>query len=209
MDSIRIRGGKSLKGTIRVSGAKNAALPILCATLLSDGDSLLRNVPALRDIETTAALLRFLAAGSRHPTDRHRGRRLGATRGAVRAREADARQRDGARAALGATWPRQGLAPRRLPDRLAPVDQHLKALERLGATIQLERGYIIATCPRLRGNEVVFDMPTVTGTENIMMACALAKGKSRLVNAAKEPEIEELGRVLNKMARPSPAPAPT
>ncbi|HVY45821.1 MAG TPA: UDP-N-acetylglucosamine 1-carboxyvinyltransferase, partial [Minicystis sp.] len=80
-----------------------------------------------------------------------------------------------------------------------PVDQHLKGLEALGATIRLERGYIVAECKRLRGGEVVFDMPTVTGTENLMMAAALAKGRTTLVNAAREPEVEELGRVLNKM----------
>jgi UDP-N-acetylglucosamine 1-carboxyvinyltransferase len=80
-----------------------------------------------------------------------------------------------------------------------PVDQHLKGLEALGATISLSHGYIEAKCPRLRGGEVVFDMPTVTGTENLMMAAALAKGRTTLVNAAMEPEIEELGRVLNKM----------
>src|SRR6185369_9013620 len=80
-----------------------------------------------------------------------------------------------------------------------PVDQHLKGLEALGATIRLQRGYIIAECKRLRGNEVVFDMPTVTGTENLMMAAALAKGRTTLVNCAREPEVEELGRVLNKM----------
>jgi UDP-N-acetylglucosamine 1-carboxyvinyltransferase len=200
MDSIRIRGGKSLKGTIRVSGAKNAALPILCATLLSDGDSLLRNVPKLRDIETTAALLRFL------------GRNVDANPPAVTVGGGSVRpeapyelvkQMRASVMVLGPLLARHGRAKVSLPGGCQigsrPVDQHLKALERLGATIQLERGYIVATCPRLRGNEVVFDMPTVTGTENIMMACALAKGKSRLVNAAKEPEIEELGRVLNKM----------
>jgi UDP-N-acetylglucosamine 1-carboxyvinyltransferase len=80
-----------------------------------------------------------------------------------------------------------------------PVDQHLKGLERLGATISLERGYIVAKSARLRGTDITFDMPTVTGTENLMMAAALAKGKTTLVNAAKEPEVEELGRVLNKM----------
>ncbi len=200
MDSIRIRGGKSLKGTIRVSGAKNAALPILCATLLSDGESLLRNVPKLRDIETTAALLRFLgrAVDANPPTVTVGG-------GSVRP-EAPyelVKQMRASVMVLGPLLARHGRAKVSLPGGCQigsrPVDQHLKALERLGATIQLERGYIVATCPRLRGNEVVFDMPTVTGTENIMMACALAKGKSRLVNAAKEPEIEELGRVLNKM----------
>jgi len=200
MDSIRIRGGKSLKGTIRVSGAKNAALPILCATLLSDGDSLLRNVPKLRDIETTAALLRFL------------GRSVDSNPPAVTVGGGNVRpeapyelvkQMRASVMVLGPLLARHGRAKVSLPGGCQigsrPVDQHLKALERLGATIHLERGYIVATCPRLRGNEVVFDMPTVTGTENIMMACALAKGKSRLVNAAKEPEIEELGRVLNKM----------
>jgi UDP-N-acetylglucosamine 1-carboxyvinyltransferase len=80
-----------------------------------------------------------------------------------------------------------------------PVDQHLKGLEALGATIRISRGYIIAECKRLRGAEVVFDMPTVTGTENLMMAAALAKGRTTLVNCAREPEVEELGRVLNKM----------
>jgi UDP-N-acetylglucosamine 1-carboxyvinyltransferase len=200
MDSIRIRGGKRLEGTIRVSGAKNAALPILCATLLSDGDSLLRNVPALRDIETTAALLRFLgrSVDAKPPEVTVGG-------GAVRP-EAPyelVKQMRASVMVLGPLLARHGRAKVSLPGGCQigsrPVDQHLKALERLGATIQLERGYIVATCPRLRGNEVVFDMPTVTGTENIMMACALAKGRSRLVNAAKEPEIEELGRVLNKM----------
>ena len=123
MDAIRIRGTRKLQGRIQVSGAKNAALPILCATLLSDGESLLRNVPGLRDIETTAALLRFLG---REVTRRHSGgaraRRPArrAARGAVRAGAADARQRARARAARGALRPRQGLAARRLSDRRAP-----------------------------------------------------------------------------------------
>src|SRR5690606_36046299 len=80
-----------------------------------------------------------------------------------------------------------------------PVDQHLQGLEALGATIQVEHGYILAEAPRLRGAEVVFDLPTVTGTENLMMAAALAKGRTTLVNCAREPEVEELARVLNKM----------
>ncbi len=201
MDSIRIRGGKSLSGTIRVSGAKNAALPILCATLLSEGESLLRNVPALRDIETTAALLRFLGNDvvATPPTvtvKSHANPRPEAPYELVKQMRASVM-------VLGPLLARHGRAKVSLPGGCQigsrPVDQHLKALERLGATIHLERGYIVASCPRLRGNEVVFDMPTVTGTENIMMAAALAKGKSRLVNAAKEPEVEELGRVLNKM----------
>jgi UDP-N-acetylglucosamine 1-carboxyvinyltransferase len=201
MDSIRIRGGKRLEGTISVSGAKNAALPILCATLLSDGESLLRNVPALRDIETTSALLRFL------------GRKVecvppevsvsGQGNDRPEAPYELVKQMRASVMVLGPLLARHGRAKVSLPGGCQigsrPVDQHLKALEQLGATISLERGYIVATAPRLRGTEIVFDMPTVTGTENIMMAAALAKGRTTLVNAAKEPEVEELGRVLNKM----------
>jgi UDP-N-acetylglucosamine 1-carboxyvinyltransferase len=201
MDAIRIRGGKRLSGRIRVSGAKNAALPILCATLLSDGESLLRNVPRLRDIDTTAALLRFL------------GRRieLGTNTAKIEA-GSDVRpeapyelvkQMRASIMVLGPLLARFGRAKVSLPGGCQigsrPVDQHLKGLEALGATMRLERGYILAECKRLRGNEVVFDMPTVTGTENLMMAAALAKGRSTLVNCAREPEVEELGRVLNKM----------
>ncbi|HEY8089794.1 MAG TPA: UDP-N-acetylglucosamine 1-carboxyvinyltransferase [Polyangiaceae bacterium] len=206
MDAIRIRGGAGpLKGTVRISGAKNAALPILCATLLSDGASRLRNVPALRDIDTTAALLRFL------------GREVH-----VAAPEVDiaagsdvrpeapyelVKQMRASVLVLGPLVARFGRAKVSLPGGCQigarPIDQHLKGLESLGCTIRLERGYVIAEGPggggRLKGNEVYFDMPTVTGTENLMMAAALAKGRTTLLNCAREPEVEELGRVLNKM----------
>ena len=201
MESIRIRGGKRLEGTIRVSGAKNAALPILCATLLSDGESLLRNVPKLRDIETTAALLRFLGreVDASPPTVTVKG--FGNDR-PIAPYEL-VKQMRASVMVLGPLLARNGKAQVSLPGGCQigsrPVDQHLKGLERLGATISLERGYIVAKCTRLRGAEIVFDMPTVTGTENLMMAAALAKGKTQLVNAAREPEVEELGRVLNKM----------
>ncbi|MGK3998031.1 UDP-N-acetylglucosamine 1-carboxyvinyltransferase [Sorangium sp. So ce1024] len=201
MDSIRIRGGKPLSGKIRVSGAKNAALPILCATLLSDGESLLRNVPALRDIDTTSALLRFL------------GRKVETAPPIVRVGAGDnvrpeapyelVKQMRASVMVLGPLLARFGRAKVSLPGGCQigtrPVDQHLKGLEALGATIRLSRGYIVAECKRLRGAEVVFDLPTVTGTENLMMAAALAKGRTTLVNCAREPEVEELGRVLNKM----------
>jgi UDP-N-acetylglucosamine 1-carboxyvinyltransferase len=202
MDRIRIRGGKRLYGTIRVSGAKNAALPILCATLLSDGESLLRNVPKLRDIDTTAALLRFL------------GRNVEVDAPLVRVAQAKGEARPEApyelvkqmRASvlvLGPLLARYGRAKVSLPGGCQigsrPVDQHLKGLEAMGAKIELRRGYIVAESGRLRGAEVVFDIPTVTGTENLMMAAALAKGRTTLVNCAREPEVEELGLVLNKM----------
>ena len=202
MDAIRIRGGKKLHGTIAISGAKNAALPILCATLLSEGESLLRNVPKLRDIDTTAALLRFLGCEVENDAPRVR-----VTPGSGVRPEAPyelVKQMRASVMVLGPLLARHGRAKVSLPGGCQigsrPVDQHLKGLEALGADIKLERGYIIANAPkRLRGGEVVFDMPTVTGTENLMMACALAKGRSTLVNAAKEPEVEELGRILNKM----------
>ncbi len=202
MDAISIRGNRPLHGQIRVSGAKNAALPILCATLLSDGESALGNVPNLRDIETTAALLRFLG---REVTLNIPEVRVHAPAGAVRP-EAPydlVRQMRASVLVLGPLVARYGRARVSLPGGCAigarPVDQHLMGLEALGARIQVEHGYILAEAPRLRGAEVVFDIQTVTGTENLMMAAALAKGRTTLVNCACEPEVEELGRVLNKM----------
>jgi UDP-N-acetylglucosamine 1-carboxyvinyltransferase len=201
MDAIRIRGGKRLHGTVGVSGAKNAALPILCATLLSDGESLLRNVPALRDIQTTAALLRFLGRGCEVRTPE-----VCVAAGSDVRPEAPyelVKQMRASVLVLGPLLARFGKARVSLPGGCAigarPIDQHLKGLEALGARIRLLRGYVHAECSRLRGAEICFDLPTVTGTENLMMAAALAKGRTTLVNAAREPEVEELGRVLNKM----------
>jgi len=205
MDAIRLRGGNPLKGTVRISGAKNAALPILCATLLSDGESRLRNVPALRDIETTAALLRFLGRGV--TVDAPEVRVAAGSNIKPEAPYELVKQMRASVLVLGPLVARFGRAKVSLPGGCAigarPVDQHLKGLEAMGATIRLERGYVHAEGPngggRLRGAEVCFDIPTVTGTENLMMAAALAKGRSTLVNCAREPEVEELGRVLNKM----------
>ena len=202
MDRIRIRGGKQLHGTIRVSGAKNAALPILCATLLSDGESLLRNVPKLRDIDTTAALLRFLGRDVKvDAPEVHVAQAKGEVR--PEAPYELVKQMRASVLVLGPLLARYGRAKVSLPGGCQigsrPVDQHLKGLEAMGAKIELRRGYIVAEAGRLRGAEVVFDIPTVTGTENLMMAAALAKGRTTLVNCAREPEVEELARVLNKM----------
>lgn len=202
MDAIRLRGARELKGTLRVSGAKNAALPILCATLLSDGASRLRNVPGLRDINTTAGLLRCL--GRDVTLDLPEVRVERATRPASPEAPYDlVRQMRASVLVLGPLVARYGRAKVSLPGGCAigarPVDQHLRGLEALGARIAVEHGYILAEAPRLKGAEVVFDMQTVTGTENIMMAAALARGRSTLVNCACEPEVEELGRILNKM----------
>jgi UDP-N-acetylglucosamine 1-carboxyvinyltransferase len=206
MDAILVRGkNEPLRGTVRVSGAKNAALPILCATLLSDGASKLRNVPKLRDMDTTAALLRFM------------GRNVTVDAPVVHVEAGSdvrpeapyelVKQMRASVLVLGPLVARFGRARVSLPGGCAigarPIDQHLKALEAMGCTIKLERGYVHAEGPagggRLRGAEFRFEMPTVTGTENIMMAAALAKGRTTLLNCAKEPEVEELGRILNKM----------
>ncbi len=205
MDAIRIRAGGPLRGTVPISGAKNAALPILCATLLSDGASRLRNVPALRDIDTTAALLRFLGRDVRVAAPE-----VTVEAGSSVRPEAPyelVKQMRASVLVLGPLVARFGHARVSLPGGCAigarPIDQHLKGLEAMGCTIRLERGYVHVEGPgdrgRLRANEVRFDMPTVTGTENLMMAAALAKGRTTLINCAREPEVEELGRVLNKM----------
>ncbi len=200
MDGIRITGGKPLHGSVRVSGAKNAALPILCATLLSDGESWLRNVPDLRDIDTTARLLTTLGREVESSPPEVR------VAGGVVEPEAPyelVKQMRASVLVLGPLLARYGRAKVSLPGGCQigtrPVDQHLKGLEALGARIHIERGYILAEANRLVGAEVVFDVPTVTGTENLMCAAALAKGKTTLVNCAREPEVVEVARVLNKM----------
>jgi len=202
MDAIRVRGARELRGSIRVGGAKNAALPILCATLLSDGESRLRNVPGLRDIQTTSELLRTLGRGVTVDIPEVR---VQAPRGQVvpEAPYELVRQMRASVLVLGPLLARYGRAKVSLPGGCQigarPVDQHLLGLEVLGAKIVVEHGFIVAEAPRLRGGEVVFDIPTVTGTENLMLAAALSNGQTTLVNCAREPEIEELGRVLNKM----------
>jgi UDP-N-acetylglucosamine 1-carboxyvinyltransferase len=194
-----------LKGRVRVSGAKNAALPILCATLLSDGASKLRNVPKLRDMDTTAALLRFM--GRNVTVDAPVVHVTAGTDVRPEAPYELVKQMRASVLVLGPLVARFGRAKVSLPGGCAigarPIDQHLKALEAMGCSIKLDRGYVIAEGPggggRLRGAEFKFEMPTVTGTENIMMAAALAKGRTTLINCAREPEVEELGRILNKM----------
>ncbi len=202
MDSIRIVGGRTLKGTIKVSGAKNAALPILCAAMLAEGESTFRNVPDLRDIGTTADLLRHmgLKVDVAPPIVRIGGK--------IDSHEAPydlVKQMRASVLVLGPLLARYGKARVSLPGGCAigarPIDQHLKGLEAMGAVIELDHGYVNAKVPsgRLRGAEIYFDMPTVTGTENLMCAAALASGRTTLLNAAREPEVEELARVLNKM----------
>ncbi len=200
MDKIVIRGGERLRGEVRVSGAKNAALPILASSLLAGGRSTYRNVPRLGDVLTMKKLLRQLGAdvegNGRTTVDTSGVNNFEAPYELVKTMRASA-------VVLGPLVGRYGEARVSLPGGCAigarPIDQHLKGLAALGAKIELEHGLVSAKAKRLRGATIVFDMITVTGTENLMMAAALAKGCTTLENAACEPEVEELACVLNKM----------
>jgi UDP-N-acetylglucosamine 1-carboxyvinyltransferase len=200
MDKIIIEGGRRLRGEVRISGAKNAALPILCSAILSGGKSTFKNVPVLQDVRTMGRLLAKLGCeveGERTVTivsDKLSD--FSAPYEMVKTMRASV-------LVLGPLVARHGRARVSLPGGCAigarPIDQHLKGLEAMGAKISLTHGYVEAKAKRLRGARIVFDVPTVTGTENVMMAAALAKGRSVIENCAREPEVEELARVLNKM----------
>lgn len=186
-----------------ISGAKNAALPILCAALLAEGDHTFRNVPNLRDIHTMSRLLAQLGSQAHFEA--------GTLRVTSRAAPEPTapyelvKQMRASVLVLGPLVARYGHATVSLPGGCAigarPIDQHLKGLTKMGANIELKHGYVHAKVPsgRLQGAEIALDFPTHTGTENLMCAAALAKGRTTLVNAAREPEVEELARVLNKM----------
>ena len=204
MDKIRIEGGARLRGEVRVSGAKNAALPILASALLTAGPSTYRNVPALADIRTMGKLLSLLGVKV-EPMDRD-GHVLRVGAGKLITHHAPYELVKTMRASvlvLGPLVARHGQARVSLPGGCAigarPIDQHLKGLEALGAKITLEHGDVVARAKRLIGASIMCDVPTVTGTENLMMAAALAKGRTIIENAAREPEVEELAVVLNKM----------
>lgn len=202
MQKIVIRGGARLEGEVRVSGSKNAALPILASSLLATGRSIYKNVPALGDVRTMGKLLERLGAGYVEKpagtayVDTSKITEFEAPYDLVKTMRASV-------LVLGPLVARYGKARVSLPGGCAigarPIDQHLKGLAAMGAKIELEHGYVTARARRLRGATIVFDMVTVTGTENLMMAAALAKGRTALENAAREPEVEELARVLNKM----------
>jgi UDP-N-acetylglucosamine 1-carboxyvinyltransferase len=204
MDKIVIEGGARLKGEVRVSGAKNAALPILASTILSGGTTHLKNVPKLNDLRTMARLLQLLGAKI-DPADKT-GHAFRVNTDGLASFDAPYELVKTMRASvlvLGPLVARHGQASVSLPGGCAigarPIDQHLKGLEAMGAKISLEHGNVVARSKRLVGAAIVCDMPTVTGTENLMMAATLAKGRTVIENAAREPEVEELARVLNKM----------
>lgn len=204
MDKFLIRGGKPLNGKIEISGAKNSALPCLAATLLTPETVTLHNVPYVKDLITQRRLLEDLGATVLTPELRtHK-----VTAEKVELFEAPYELVKTMRAsvlALGPLLARFGQAKVSLPGGCAigtrPIDLHLRAFEQLGATVSLESGDVVARAPkgRLVGAEMSFEKITVTGTENVMMAAALAQGKTIINNAAQEPEIEDLAELLNKM----------
>lgn len=200
MDKLRITGGQRLHGEITVSGAKNAALPILCASLLTADTVYLDNVPRLRDIDTTLKLLGQLGVRQ----ERNGTLELNAAN--ITKLEAPYELVKTMRASilvLGPLLARFGEARVSLPGGCAigqrPVDQHIKGLAAMGAEIHVEHGFVNARAKRLRGAVVRTDMVTVTGTENLMMAAVLAEGQTILENAAREPEIIDLAELLIKM----------
>ncbi|HET8724403.1 MAG TPA: UDP-N-acetylglucosamine 1-carboxyvinyltransferase [Anaeromyxobacteraceae bacterium] len=206
MDKILIEGGAPLRGTVRVSGAKNAALPVVAAALLAEGDHAVRNVPDLADVRTMGRLLGHAGCTLE---------RVAGAPGAVAVRtpreivpEAPydlVRTMRASVVVLGPMLARCGRARVSLPGGCAigarPIDQHLKALGALGAEFTLEHGYVEGRVPagRLRGTTFTFDKETVTGTENAMMAAALAEGRTVLENCAREPEVGDLAAALVRM----------
>ncbi len=201
MDSIVIEGGSPLRGTVRVSPAKNAVLPLMAAALLAPGESRLREVPRLADVRTLGRLLGHL--GARVEPE---GGGLRVDAGDVQGREAPYDLVKTMRASvlvLGPLVGRFGRARVSLPGGCAigarPIDLHLRGLEALGARVRLEHGYVDVEAERLRGGRVVLDIPTVTGTENLMMAASLAEGTTVIENAAREPEVVDLAECLRSM----------
>ena len=201
MDSIVINGGKTLNGSIKISGAKNAVLPMMSAALLADGVSTLSNVPKLRDTKTMASLIEVTGAkvNLNFPE-------MSIDGGTIHSQEAPYDLVRTMRASfymLGPLLGRFGKAKISLPGGCAwgprPVDIHIKALKKMGASIQLKGGYVIAECSKLKGTDIRFDFPSVGATGNVLMAAATAKGTTKIENAAMEPEIVQLCEMLSLM----------
>jgi len=200
MDAIVIKGGRRLSGEVTISGAKNAALPLIASAILTGGRNTFKNVPDLMDVGTMARVLSVMGAEVS-------GRRtLKVATSSIYNLEAPydlVRTMRASVLVLGPLLARYGKARVSLPGGCAigarPIDQHLKGLEAMGAKIVLTEGYVEATARRLKGANIVCEIATVTGTMNLMMAATLAKGRTTIENAAREPEVEELARVLNNM----------
>lgn len=206
MDKLVIRGGNPLLGTIRISGAKNAALPAMAAALLTDEPVILENIPQVRDIETERRLLAAMGAEVELGYGRAQHRTTICAAGLIQNPEASYELVKTMRASslvLGPLVARVGFARVSIPGGCAigarPIDLHIKGLEKLGAKIVQEHGYIQANATKLKGARYSFDKITVTGTEDILMAAVLAEGETVLQNCAREPEVVDLAELLTKM----------
>lgn len=201
MDRLLIAGGRPLQGEVRISGAKNAALPIICAALLTEEPLRLINVPRLNDVSTLVKILRSMGVTSEREADT-----LMLSGASIAKPEASYELVKTMRASvlvLGPLLARLGHARVSLPGGCAigerPVNLHIKGLEAMGAMIRIEHGYIVAECQKLKGARIFMDTVTVTGTENLMMAATLAQGTTVLENAAREPEVVDLAQCLIRM----------
>jgi len=202
MDKLKITGGRPLEGEVRISGAKNAALPIMCAALLTSKSLVVGNVPRLRDVSTMAKLLGEMGVRIERSADGQMAFHAPTIKDPTASYELVKTMRASV-LVLGPLLARCGEAKVSLPGGCAigarPVDQHVKGLEAMGATIAIEHGYMHATASRLRGARIVMDLVSVTGTENLMMAATLAEGETLIENAAREPEVIDLARCLTAM----------
>lgn len=205
MDKILIKGGRPLLGAVEISGAKNAALPALAATLLTEDPVVLHNLPCVRDIQTTGQMLRDLGCETDFRTleSTHSCKVLARNVTSCEAPYELVKTMRASVLVLGPLLARFGRARVSLPGGCAigarPIDLHIKAFEKLGADITIEHGYVEARADRLKGTEIFFDRITVTGTENLMMAAVLAEGDTVLNNAAREPEVSDLANLLCSM----------
>src|SRR5213592_3604701 len=205
MDKLVIRGGNPLLGTIRVSGAKNAALPAMAAAILTEEPVILENIPQVRDIETTRKLLAEMGAEVElgYGRAQHRTKIACKNLASPEASYELVKTMRASTLVLGPLVARCGRARVSLPGGCAigarPIDLHINGLERLGANITQDHGYVEASARRLKGAEIIFDKITVTGTEDLLMAATLAEGETVMQNCAREPEVADLANLLNKM----------
>ena len=201
MEKLVIEGGLPLRGSIQVGGSKNAALPILFASILMDGPVTFHNVPRLRDIATTNRLLEMLGCPADFASAESNSVRVEPGTLKPEAPYDLVRTMRASVLVLGPLLARLGEAKVALPGGCAigarPVEQHTKALEKMGASLDLDSGYIVGKCGKLHGADITFDFPTVGGTEHLIMAAALAEGETILRNAAREPEVMDLANFLN------------
>ena len=201
MDLLKIEGSKKLKGEIKISGAKNAALPLLTLSILSKTPVKISNVPNVKDIKTLLKLLSNL--GAEYSFENHKALIDTSSISHTKANYDIVRTMRASILTLGPLLARFGHCEVSLPGGCAigqrPIDLHLKALKQMGAEIEIKQGYVLAKAPKgLFGTTIIFDKVTVTGSENIIMAAALAKGETKIINVAKEPEVVQLCEVLNK-----------